>query len=250
MPTTPKKPLRSAASSRPPSAHTPQGALRPGLAREPQRRLAPAERRAQIIDVAATMFGERPYAELSVREVAQAAGVTDNLVYHYFANKEALFSATFERRAAELLESCLPPDGLPLFEQFRHAIQGYLDFVETNATTYLNLFQGAREADAEVHNIAEQTRLRIAERYLEGLGIKDQPVPTTRLSLRGYIGFVEATVLQWLPERTVTRASVERLVFAAAANTLITALEMDGALPVGLSAAEFRRGFDRFFALV
>ena len=46
------------------------------------------------------MFGERPYAELSVREVAQAAGVTENLVYHYFTNKETLFLAALDRYVA------------------------------------------------------------------------------------------------------------------------------------------------------
>lgn len=194
------------------------------------------------------MFGERPYAELSVREVAQAAGVTENLVYHYFTNKETLFLAAFEH-ADELLASCLPPRGLPLFEQFEHAVKGYLDFVEANATVYLNLVHGPAAGEDEVKRVCEQTRKRIANRYLEGFGVKALPVPLTRLAVRGYVGLVEELILRWLPKRTVPRADIERLMFAAGGSTFIAALAMDGALPQGLSAEQFRKAFQRHFSL-
>ena len=230
-----KRGARKAASERP-------------SVKEGSRRLSPDERRAQLVELAKRMFGERPYAELSVREVAQAAGVTENLVYHYFTNKETLFLAAFQH-ADELLAACLPPRGLPLFEQFERAVKGYLDFVEANATVYLNLVHGATAGEEDVQRVGEQTRRRIAERYLEGLGVQALPAPLTRLAVRGYIGFIEEVVLRWLPKRSVPRADIERLMFAAGGATFIAALAMDGALPQGLSAEQFRKAFQRHFSL-
>jgi AcrR family transcriptional regulator len=194
------------------------------------------------------MFGERPYAELSVREVAQAAGVTENLVYHYFTNKETLFLAAFQH-ADELLAACLPPRDLPMLEQFERAVKGYLDFVEANATVYLNLVHGPAAGEEEVQRVCEQTRKRIADRYLEGLGVKALPVPLTRLAVRGYVGFVEELVLRWLPKRSVPRADIERLMFAAGGATFVAALAMDGAVPQALSVEQFRKAFQRHFSL-
>jgi AcrR family transcriptional regulator len=231
------------------AAKAPLGPPAKSPAKESFRRLAPAERRAQIIAVAAGMFGTRPYAELSVHEVALAAGVTDNLVYHYFPNREALFLAAFEQKASELLASCLPPADLPVFAQLERAVRGYLDFVEENATTYLNLFRGALQTEAALQRIADDTRTRIAERYLFALGIGAAHIPLTRLALAGYIGFVEATVLRWLPVRPVPRALLEQLIFSATGNTLLTALELDGALPGGLTAAAFRAAYGAYFGL-
>lgn len=215
----------------------------------PFRRLSPHERRAQIIEVVANMFGERPYAELSVADVAAAAGITQGLVYHYFPNKEALCIAVFEQRASELLEKSRPPAGLPLPVQVEVGVKGYLDFVDANAMAYLNLFNGSSPTEAEVQRICDETRTRIVERFLEVLGIADQPLPATRLSMRGYVGYVEALIVEWLPERRLQRATIERLIVAVATSALMTGLEADGSLPQTGSLADFKAAYKEYFSL-
>lgn len=54
------------------------------------------DRRGAILDAAETLFAQRGYAATSVREVADAAGVTPAMVHYYFGNKRLLLRAVLE----------------------------------------------------------------------------------------------------------------------------------------------------------
>jgi AcrR family transcriptional regulator len=54
------------------------------------------ERRLQILDTALTVFAEKGFAGASIKDIAQAAGISQGLMYHYFASKEELLDATVE----------------------------------------------------------------------------------------------------------------------------------------------------------
>ena len=64
---------------------------------EPRRRLAPDERRAQIVDAAALAFVSEGYAGTSVAAVARSAGVTPRIVYRHFTSKDAVYRAVLDR---------------------------------------------------------------------------------------------------------------------------------------------------------
>lgn len=49
--------------------------------------------RKQLLASCAALFAKHGYAGVSMKQVAQAAGVTTGTLYHYFADKEALFAA-------------------------------------------------------------------------------------------------------------------------------------------------------------
>ena len=55
-----------------------------------------AESRARIVDAALHLFAEHGYDGTSVRMIAERAGVSPGLLYHYFPAKEALLRALFE----------------------------------------------------------------------------------------------------------------------------------------------------------
>ena len=48
-------------------------------------RLDPGQRREQMLDAAKALFAERGYDEVSVEDIAHAAGVTRGFVHHYSA---------------------------------------------------------------------------------------------------------------------------------------------------------------------
>lgn len=75
----------------------------------PVRRRDLAEwRRERIIDAALTVFGSKGVDGASIKEVAAAAGVVPGLLYHYFANKEALsLAVTTERGFLNDLQALL-----------------------------------------------------------------------------------------------------------------------------------------------
>jgi AcrR family transcriptional regulator len=53
--------------------------------------------RERVVDAAVELFFAHPFAEVTIHDVAQAAGMAKGSVYRYFASKEELFSAVVER---------------------------------------------------------------------------------------------------------------------------------------------------------
>jgi AcrR family transcriptional regulator len=54
--------------------------------------------REQILDASLRLFSERGFARTSVRDIAQAAGITDAAIYYHFASKRDLFEALIDER--------------------------------------------------------------------------------------------------------------------------------------------------------
>ena len=52
--------------------------------------------RQLLVDTARGLFAERGYAETSIEEIIQRAGVARGALYHHFAGKDALFRAVYE----------------------------------------------------------------------------------------------------------------------------------------------------------
>ena len=61
------------------------------------KRLDPAQRREQMLDAANDLFAERGYEEVSVEDIARAAGVTRGLVHHYFGGRTEVYIALLQR---------------------------------------------------------------------------------------------------------------------------------------------------------
>jgi AcrR family transcriptional regulator len=62
-----------------------------------QRQQQAAARREQLLEVALDQFAEKGVRGSTIREIAQAAGITEGLIYHYFPSKKALLEAVVER---------------------------------------------------------------------------------------------------------------------------------------------------------
>ena len=59
------------------------------------RRLGNTERRAAIIDAALPLFARKGFAATTTKEIAQAAGVSEALIFKHFPSKAALYEAIF-----------------------------------------------------------------------------------------------------------------------------------------------------------
>ena len=66
----------------------------PGTSRSAQA----AIRREQLLSTAMALFAEQGFAATSTRRIAEAAGVAEGLLFHYFATKEALLLELAERQ--------------------------------------------------------------------------------------------------------------------------------------------------------
>lgn len=83
----------------------------PGCPKSGRRRDREATARA-LLDAAVQVFAERGYDAATTREVAQAAGVNEQLIQRYFGGKAGLLLALIERFGEQEAACCsLPPCG-------------------------------------------------------------------------------------------------------------------------------------------
>ncbi len=128
----------------------------------PKRRPANADKREAIMQAALELFVERGYHGTAVPHVADRAGVGAGTIYRYFANKEGLVNALYQRYkeevGRELLEN-FPPDA-PAREQFGRFWACMKQFVNDHpqAFAFLELHHHASYLDATSKEV--ETRLR------------------------------------------------------------------------------------------
>ena len=182
-------------------------------------RLNVDERRAQLLELGKTLFSGRTYDELSIDEIARAAGISKGLLYHYFPSKRDFYIETV-RAAAEELMALTEPDGdVEPVDRLVVGLDAYLGFVDQNAAAYSTLLRSGIGADAEVSLIVERSRQDFVDRLVTGVGLSTIPAGL-RLALRGWIGFVEGASLDWIDHRDLPRETVRDLLVNVLAATI------------------------------
>src|SRR3954463_7258946 len=93
------------------------------------RRLDVDERRAQLLEVGTDLFSKHSFEELSMAQIATAAGISKALLYHYFPSQEEFFKAAVGEAAAELAERTAPDGSLPPLEQVRASTRAFVGWI-------------------------------------------------------------------------------------------------------------------------
>ncbi|WP_372350171.1 TetR/AcrR family transcriptional regulator [Streptomyces sp. KL116D] len=165
------------------------------------RRLSVEERRAQLLEAALSLFAHRAPEEVSLDDVAEAAGVSRPLVYRYFpGGKQQLYEAAL-RSAADELEQCFaePAEG-PLTSRLTRALDRYLAFVDQHDMGFAALLQGGSVIEtSRTTAIVDGVRRAAADHVLSHLAVPE-PAPRLRMTVRMWITAVEAASLIWLDE--------------------------------------------------
>ena len=90
--------------------------------------------RDAVLEAATALFVERDYADVSIEEILERAGVSRGALYHHFAGKEELFTAVYqasERRVMERIAASAGSAG-SAFEMLVAASRAYLREAETS----------------------------------------------------------------------------------------------------------------------
>lgn len=151
-------------------------------------RLAPEERRSQILGVAAEHFARYGVIGTSVSAVAKAAGVARALVYHYFPGKEDLLRAVLESEADQLLADTDIDPSLSPRDNAEAALRAYLARFHSASGGLRELY--ATGDPAGISTVVERSRSTHIERILALTGAED--TPATRRSLHAWLVFVTA----------------------------------------------------------
>ena len=182
-------------------------------------RLRPDARRRQLLEFGQRHFLTRPYEAISLDQVAEEAGVSKGLLYHYFATERDYHMACLHAAVAELTRMTEPPpDSLPE-QQLRAGLDGYLRYVEENSDAWQAVLRGSIGSDPEVSAIADGFRETMFRRILSAAP-EASPPARLRLAVKGWIGFVEAVSLDWAARRSPSRPVLVELLAAELAHLL------------------------------
>ena len=177
------------------------------------KRVDPAERRAHIVEALLTIVGQRGIDAVSLREVAQEAGVSMGAVQHYFASKDEMLSYALEHWLA-----------LSVHQRFTQRIRdraGSASPPEPVKVLY------AMAAEYLPHDEESRADVRVALAFIE----RGAAQPDLARAMRGaFTGFAEALQALLAASDPDLDASAEGLRLAALLEGLRYAVLL-GALP-------------------
>ncbi|MEU6670302.1 TetR/AcrR family transcriptional regulator [Streptomyces sp. NPDC046727] len=189
-----------------------------------RRRMGVEERRQQLIGVALDLFSRRSPDEVSIDEIASAAGISRPLVYHYFPGKLSLYEAALKRASEDLAARFAEPHEGPLGTRLLRVMRRYFDFVDDHGPGFSALMRGGPAVGSSTTNaLIDSVRQAAYEQILTHLGVTDAPA-RLELVIRSWISLAESTALLWLDGRRIPRAELElQLVHDFAALAAVSA---------------------------
>jgi AcrR family transcriptional regulator len=183
-------------------------------------RLTGDERREHLLHVGVELLGRHGTDDISIDEIARAAGVSKGLLYHYFPTKDDFLLAVLDRSVAEMDQELARDPALSAVEQFERNLDAFLSFVEAHAAGYLAV-ASARGREPRVQRLIEKRRRRRTDELVALAAIlQDAPreevrTPLLEAAIEGWLGFAETVIVRWLRDRVVTRDEVHELLSRA-----------------------------------
>lgn len=133
-----------------------------------RRRLSPEDRRAELLALGAEVFGKRPYDDVRIDEIAERAGVSRALMYHYFPDKRAFFAAVVKDEADRLYENTNMDDatGLTMYEEVRTGVMAYMAYHEQNPEAAWAAYVGLGRSDPVLLGVDDEAKNRQLEHIM------------------------------------------------------------------------------------
>ncbi len=184
------------------------------------------DRREHLLAVGAQLLGRRPSGRVSIEEIAEAAGVSKGLLYHYFPTKKDFILAALERGQRQLAALMTPVPDLPAAVQIRAGLERFLVFVEEHEAAYSAIFRSRGGGDREIQATLDQGREERLEAVVDslvgwgGLGAPIERTPQLETAVQGWFFFVEGAVLRWLDRKDLEREELRRLLELALVGSL------------------------------
>src|SRR6476659_6377801 len=130
-------------------------------------RMSPDHRREQLLALGVRLLSTRSLDELSIETLAEEAGISRGLLYHYFGNKQDFHRAVVRQAADDLIRVTAPVhEGAPL-ERLARSLDAYVDYVATNFAGYVSLVRGAASGNEDLQEIYEEARAALTDRIFD-----------------------------------------------------------------------------------
>jgi len=189
-------------------------------------RLQTDERKNQLLELGIQLFSARRYEDISIEDVAEAAGISKGLLYHYFQNKREFYIETVRAASLKLRNLTAPDLSLPAYSRLPAAIDAHLNYIQEHGPVYTAIYRSGVTIDPEVSAILEEHRDVVMGWILKSYGIS-RPRPVLRSALRAWFGMVEAASLDWIERQELDRRELRELLLAGYTAALSKAVEID-----------------------
>ena len=192
-------------------------------------RLTPVERRAQLVATGVNFLAEHSLDELTMDVLAQRAGVSRPLLFHYFDTRQGMHLAVVTTARDSLLLASEPRNDLEPRARIRDTLLRITEFVRQHQGTFHSLVRGIASGDPAVRRVVDESRDLNAERLLDAfieLGTAD--TPGLRVALRAWVSFTEETLISLVIDRDEDPVVVVRFLEA----TLDGVVAATGELPL------------------
>jgi AcrR family transcriptional regulator len=179
------------------------------------------ERREQLVAAAMPVLARHGLGDYSLEEIAERAGVTRNLLYHYFPRgRPDVTLAVADRAAQQLTADWAVDEALPLEQRLAANFNRIAEHAmrPTHAWQIHRLARAANEPELR-EIVARFVGVVIANVAQNHLGTTEPP-PLVRLALKAYVAFAE-TALDEARATGADRAEVTSVL----ANTLVATID-------------------------
>ncbi|WP_181764803.1 TetR/AcrR family transcriptional regulator [Streptomyces albidus (ex Kaewkla and Franco 2022)] len=184
-----------------------------------RRRLSTEERREELLAVGARLFSRSPHEDVSIEEVAEIAGVSRGLLYHYFPTKKDFFAAVVERESRRMLQLTAAVPGVPAREQLSLGLDSFLEYVESHAQGFRAFHRAEAAGDPVVRKVYREGLDAQERQILDALAAdpevarlaSEMTAAGLRIAVRGWLSFMVTVCLEWLEEPAMPREDVRDL---------------------------------------
>jgi AcrR family transcriptional regulator len=185
-------------------------------------RMSAEDRRLQLLRVAVSLFSQKGFGGTTTREIAQAAGVSEAMLFRHFATKQELYTAILDHKACSgdsmnpeqmVAEALKQKDDRAVFERLA---LGALDHHECDPEFQRLLLHSALEGhelaemffEKFIRRVYELLAGYITERQRDGAMKEIDPL----IVVRAFIGMIIHHSLNnnlWDPKRRLLKISNE-----------------------------------------
>jgi AcrR family transcriptional regulator len=209
-----------------------------------RRRLSPEDRRAELLALGAEVFGKRPYDEVRIDEIAERAGVSRALMYHYFPDKRAFFAAVVRDEADRLYESTNEPTaGLTMFEEIRLGVLAYMAYHQQNPEAAWAAYVGLGRSDPVLLGVEDDAKNRQMEHIMTRIaevvsGVQEAKLESDverdlRVIIQGWLAFT----FEICRQRIIDPTTASDRLADACAHTLLDSIARVPEIPDELAHA-------------
>jgi AcrR family transcriptional regulator len=169
-----------------------------------------------LIDLGLELFADQPYDDVWIDGVADKAGISRGLLYHYFPTKREFYRAVMQTAVDRVFAATAAPPGASFRTAARGGIDAFLAAVSEQPHGYLTAYRGSLSADPEIRAVANAARTRQTDRIVALLPAVDASSERRlRSAVHGWTAMAQDMTARWIEDGEPEAAEVCDILYGA-----------------------------------